>query len=73
MNTSEIPTRCLQCKGPYHEATGNYYEEWNVVFCGACYKPFVVWTKGMHKRKWGGEYFYDEAWSSIIAGGRRII
>lgn len=56
---------CVQCGGPYHPASGHWYERWDVVVCGGCYKPFVRWVKGMMARKWSGAAFYEEAATSI--------
>lgn len=53
--------RCFQCHGPFHPASGNWYEQWQIGFCGACYKPFVKWLSGHLKRKWGGLNFYEHA------------
>jgi hypothetical protein len=66
METFDSP-RCFKCGGPYHPATGHWDERFNVVFCGACYKPFVKWLKGHLKRKWGNANFYEEAATSIKA------
>lgn len=60
--------RCFQCKGPYHPATGHYYREFKVAFCGGCYQPFVKWVAGHTKRKWSGASFYEEAATSIRQG-----
>lgn len=57
--------RCVQCKGPYNEATGNLYPHWGVVVCGTCYRPFVKWVSGMVKRRWSGAAFYEEAATSV--------
>lgn len=70
MDAPAMPTRCFQCKGPYHEATGQFYAEYNIVFCGACYKPFTSWLRGHLKRKWSKGAFYEEALTSVVAGGR---
>lgn len=63
----EIPTRCFQCGGVYHESTGDYDRKWNIVFCGPCITSFYKWLKGHMKRKWGGANFYEEAHTSIKA------
>lgn len=60
--------RCFQCKGPWHDATGHWYPQWDIVFCGACYRSFVIFLKGHFKRKWGGYNFYEEAATSIRPG-----
>lgn len=63
-NTSpatEAARRCFQCGGPYHPATGHWDERWDVVFCGACYKPFVKWLAGHLSRRWRKLRFYDHA------------
>lgn len=64
---------CFQCGGPYHPATGHIYPEWDVAFCGGCYKPFVKWLRGHLKREWSGHSFYEEASRSLGARppGRR--
>lgn len=60
--------RCVQCKGPWHPSSGHWYEEWGIVVCGGCYKPFLAWLSGHLKRRWGKVRFYDEAATSIRAG-----
>jgi hypothetical protein len=62
--------RCFKCGGPYHPATGHWNERFDVVFCGACYRPFVKWLSGHLKRRWGGANFYQEAATSIRAPSR---
>ncbi len=62
---------CFACCGPYHPATGHLYREWDIAFCGRCYGLFLAWLSGHLCRRWGGHRFYDEAATSIIAGGRR--
>lgn len=59
----EPARRCLQCGGPYHPATGHWDQHFDVVFCGACYKPFIAWLAGHLKRRWGKLRFYDHATS----------
>lgn len=59
--------RCFACGGPYHEASGHNFKEFGVVYCGACYKPFLQWVKGHTNRRWSGVRFYDEAGTSIRA------
>ncbi|HVZ88056.1 MAG TPA: hypothetical protein VHG72_13880 [Polyangia bacterium] len=61
----------MQCRGPFHPATGHVDRLTGALFCGACYRPFVKWIAGHTKRKWGGANFYEEAATSVIAGGRR--
>jgi hypothetical protein len=60
--------RCLECQGPYHPSSGHLYPEWDVAFCGACYKPFLRWLTGHMKRQWSGHEFYAEAATSVIPG-----
>lgn len=61
--------RCFACKGPYHPASGHRFEApfADVVYCGACIRPFIVWLKGMMSRKWGKLDFYAEARVSCSA------
>lgn len=62
-------TRCLQCKGPFHPATGHMYAK-DVGVCGACFRPFVAFYKGRMSLRKDGNRFADAAATSIIAGGR---
>lgn len=59
--------RCIQCKGPFHEASGDYDRKTGIATCGACYRPFLKWFKGHTKRTWGGRNFYEAAATSIRA------
>lgn len=56
--------RCLQCRGPYHEASGHRDRATGAVFCGGCYRPFLAWLKGHLKRRWGGVHFYEHTETS---------
>lgn len=62
--------RCFACGGPYHEASGHHFAAPfdDVVYCGACYRPFVAWMKGHLNRRWSKHRFYDEAATSIREG-----
>jgi Mor family transcriptional regulator len=59
--------RCNCCGGPFHPATGDYDKKYDRATCGACYRPFVKWVKGMMSRRWGGQNFYAAAATSIKA------
>lgn len=63
-----VPARCFRCGGPFHQATGHVFVEFDIAYCGACYRHFLAWYKGHTRRKWGGSDFYAEAATSIRAG-----
>jgi len=60
--------KCFSCPQPYHESTGHYYRELDVVICETCYKSFLEWMRGHVLRPWGGQLFYVEADTSIKPG-----
>lgn len=63
--------RCFSCKGPFHPSTGHYHRQWDVSVCGTCTRAFVAWLRGHVHFFCNGAKFYDHAWTSVIAGGRR--
>ena len=56
--------RCFACGGPYHPSTGHIFGD-DVVYCGACYKPFVVFMKSRFYHRDGGPDFIAEALTSV--------
>lgn len=64
---------CFACGGPYHEATGHFFREWDLVYCGPCYRHFITeFVKPMMNRwRWSKMgNFYDHALTST--GAQRI-
>jgi hypothetical protein len=57
--------KCFACGGPYHPASGHLFREFDVAYCGACYRPFLTWMKGHLNRRWSKGKFYEEAATSI--------
>jgi len=68
----ELPSseRCFACGGPYHEATGHRFREYEgVVYCGPCSNRMRIFVKGMMSRKVGKTAgFYLAASTSIREG-----
>lgn len=62
--TEPTAERCIQCKGPFHEASGNRDRRTGATTCGACYKPFLSWLSGHLKRRWGKLRFYEHTETS---------
>ena len=51
---------CNICGAPWHESTGHIISE-TMVWCGPCTKEWASELRGMQKRRWGGEVFYNHA------------
>lgn len=56
--------RCIQCKGPFHPATGDYNRADDVATCGACIRAFYDWLKGHTRRRWQKMRFYEHTETS---------
>lgn len=56
--------RCFACGGPYHPASGHIFSE-DVVYCGACYRPFVAFMKSRFYQREDEPDFIAEAMTSI--------
>jgi hypothetical protein len=52
-------TPCFFCGGPWHEASGSFYNE-RVRACGPCVRRFYGWFKGFIAR-WKKFEFYGNA------------
>jgi hypothetical protein len=56
--------RCFACGGPYHPASGHVFAD-EIVYCGACYRPFIEFMKSRFYRRSKGPDFIAEAVTSI--------
>jgi hypothetical protein len=52
---------CFACGGPYHPATGHLFREFDVAYCGRCFRNFYKWMRAQFHRQFGGIDFYTEA------------
>jgi hypothetical protein len=59
--------RCFACRGPYHPASGHLFREFDVAYCGACFRHFYSWMRGHLNVRFGKLHlkFYDFAATSI--------
>jgi hypothetical protein len=60
MSQENNSLKCSACDNPYHEASGHRISD-TMRYCGPCAKSFATFWKGMTRRKWGKNYFYDYA------------
>jgi hypothetical protein len=56
--------RCFACGGPYHPNTGHRFAD-DVVYCGACFWPFIDFMKSRFYQRTKGPDFIAEATTSI--------
>ena len=59
--------QCLQCKGPWHPATGHVFTP-EARLCGPCARQFFSWMRATLRRRCNGHELYAAAATSIRAG-----
>jgi hypothetical protein len=59
--------RCFACGGPYHEASGHFWRDFDIAYCGRCTRHFFDWVRQHTRSRIRGGDFYAEAASSVRA------